>query len=313
MKSAPYPIDTRAKGWRLELDYERIRQSDTWALTPAAYRPWLLMLWMVAWEQTPCGSLPDDDELIAARLEMPPEMFEAAKRYLLRGWWKAEDGRLYHPVLTEHVLEMLSVKDKARARKDAWKTRQNAGKGDENNAERVPDAPERGGDDTGTGTRTSNTSSPGGEDKRGSRRSASKVSKIWLSVEQMCAGNPDLSPPVAEQYLAHRRAKRAPLTELAWSSIVEEVRKTQRPLDAALPYAMNRGWTGFEYAWVVEDARTRRAGSPSAADRRSDLNAKLDAVIVAASDPIHAGDGHASDSDTGLPSDVIDGAAHVVG
>lgn len=37
-KSAPYPCDTRAKGWRFELDHERIRQSDTWALAPPEIR-----------------------------------------------------------------------------------------------------------------------------------------------------------------------------------------------------------------------------------------------------------------------------------
>ena len=30
--AAPYPAITRAKGWRFELDYEQVDQSDTWAL-----------------------------------------------------------------------------------------------------------------------------------------------------------------------------------------------------------------------------------------------------------------------------------------
>lgn len=113
----PYPTDTRAKGWRFELDHERIRQSDTWALAPAEYRPWLLMLWMVAWEQTPCGSMPDDDELIAARLGMSPESFANGKRTLMRGWQKGSDGRLYHKVITERVLEMLEYRRKDLDRK----------------------------------------------------------------------------------------------------------------------------------------------------------------------------------------------------
>lgn len=113
----PYPADTRAKGWRFELDYERVRQSDTWALTPAEYRPWLLMLWMVAWEQTPCGSMPEDDGLICARIGMAPKAFAKAKPSLMRGWWQAEDGRLYHRVITERVLEMLEWRRKEAERK----------------------------------------------------------------------------------------------------------------------------------------------------------------------------------------------------
>lgn len=117
MAEAPYPSDTRAKGWRFELDHERIRQSDTWALCPAEHRPWLLMLWMVAWEQTPCGSMPEDDSLICARIGMTPKAFSKAKASLMRGWWKADDGRLYHKVITERVLEMMEWRRKEADRK----------------------------------------------------------------------------------------------------------------------------------------------------------------------------------------------------
>lgn len=102
----PYPGDIRAKGWRFELDYERIEQSDTWALATPEMRPWLLMIWLTAWKQAPCGSLPANDLLIAARIGMPDRQFAAHRDILLRGWWLASDGRLYHPALTDHVLAM---------------------------------------------------------------------------------------------------------------------------------------------------------------------------------------------------------------
>lgn len=117
MTEAPYPSDTRAKGWRFELDHERIRQSDTWALASPELRPWLLMLWMVAWEQTPCASLPSDNALIAARIGMRPKAFAQCRETLLRGWYEASDGRLYHATMTERVRAMLEkrAKDAARA------------------------------------------------------------------------------------------------------------------------------------------------------------------------------------------------------
>ncbi|AZG14951.1 DUF1376 domain-containing protein [Cupriavidus pauculus] len=123
-RPAPYPADTRAKGWRFELDLEQIDQSDTWALTPAEIRPWLLMLWAVSWRQTPCGSLPDDDELIAVRLGMDADLFAKHRAKLMRGWWKAEDGRLYHDTLTRRVVEMLALRDKEKNRKAEWRRRQ---------------------------------------------------------------------------------------------------------------------------------------------------------------------------------------------
>lgn len=104
---APYPADTRAKGWRFELDHERIESSTTWALAPADLRPWLLMLWMTAWKQTPCGSLESDESVIAARIGMPAKAWAKHRVVLMRGWRLADDGRLYHGVLTELVVEMM--------------------------------------------------------------------------------------------------------------------------------------------------------------------------------------------------------------
>lgn len=122
----PYPADTRAKGWRFELDHERIQQSDTWALAAAHQRPWLLMLWVVAWQQTPCGSLPASDELIAARIGMPADDFQRHRAILLRGWESADDGRLYHPVIVEKVLEMLAKKTRETQRKAEYRAKMKA-------------------------------------------------------------------------------------------------------------------------------------------------------------------------------------------
>ena len=133
-RPVPYPADTRAKGWRFELDLERIDQSDTWALTPPDLRPWLLMLWASAWRQTPCGSLPDDDALIAVRMGMKASVFTKHKATLLRGWWKAVDGRLYHETISIRVTEMLAARDKERNRKAEYRKRKDAEEG------RSPDA-----------------------------------------------------------------------------------------------------------------------------------------------------------------------------
>ena len=163
---APYPADTRAKGWRFELDYEQIEQSDTWALTPAEYRPWLLMLWLTAWKQTPAGSLPANDELIAARIGMPMPMFVLARDVLLRGWWEADDGRLYHDTIAQRVSAMLATKEKERLRKAAYRERMSQGVPKDDSGKTKPSTgspktvprdkqgTDPGRDDTGTGTGT---------------------------------------------------------------------------------------------------------------------------------------------------------------
>jgi len=154
--SAPYPSDTRAKGYRFELDYERIIQSDTWALASMRQRPLLLMEWFVAWQQTPCGSLPDSDELIAARIGLDMAEFLQNRTILLRGWEKADDGRLYHLVVTEMVLEMLARKSREANRKAAYREKMKGGNvSDLSHGTTTGQTRESGGsDDTGTGTGT---------------------------------------------------------------------------------------------------------------------------------------------------------------
>ena len=159
-RSVPYPADTRAKGWRFELDHERIEQSDTWALAPADVRPWLLMLWLSAWRQEPCGSLPNEDELIAVRIGMPMKTFAKVRSKLMRGWWEAEDGRLYHDTVTKRVLEMLAAREAERRRKAEYRQRKEAERtglshGTTDGHRQDDTRSDTGRDDTSTGTGTS--------------------------------------------------------------------------------------------------------------------------------------------------------------
>lgn len=119
----PYPSDLEAKGWSLDLDYEKIEQSDTWAIATPEQRPWLLMLWLVAWRQSPVSSLPSNHRLIAARIGMPLTRFEAWAEVLLSGWQLATDGRMYHKTLTQHVLRMAEKRNKDRARVAAFRAK----------------------------------------------------------------------------------------------------------------------------------------------------------------------------------------------
>jgi len=114
---APYPADTRAKGWRFEIDYEKVEQSETWTLASLDVRPWLLMLWMTAWKQVPCGSLEDNDKLIAARIGMSDKAFAKHREILRRGWWLADDGRIYHDTITLRVNEMMEYRRKEAERR----------------------------------------------------------------------------------------------------------------------------------------------------------------------------------------------------
>lgn len=64
-------------------------------------------LWLKSWDQYPGGSLPDDDiELCRlAELGRDQRTWKKVRAVALHGWTKCSDGRLYHPVVTEGVLE----------------------------------------------------------------------------------------------------------------------------------------------------------------------------------------------------------------
>lgn len=187
----PYPADVRAKGWRFELDLEKIEQSDTWALASPDIRPWLLMLWSTAWKQTPCGSLPEGDDLIAARIGMAPKAFSKNRAVMLRGWWKAADGRLYHSTIVGFVLDMMGRRRSEADRKARVRARTPAGvdpcPASVPYLSRGTDAGLHRESDTGTGTGTGiSPSLRSGEDARATPGEACKAMRA--------AGMADVSP-----------------------------------------------------------------------------------------------------------------------
>lgn len=60
-----------------------------------------VILWAVAWQQIPCGSLPDDDVQLARLAGFGRDVvtFRALKEAALHGFVKCSDGRLYHKFL----------------------------------------------------------------------------------------------------------------------------------------------------------------------------------------------------------------------
>lgn len=112
-RPAPYPADTRAKGWRFGLDVDRIRLLDGWALAGNGVAcGYILMMFLEAWRQFPCGSLPNDDLQIGSLIGVKPREFARHRHSLMRDWYLASDGRLYHPVIADQVLEMIASRSR---------------------------------------------------------------------------------------------------------------------------------------------------------------------------------------------------------
>ena len=121
----PYPSITKLNGYEPRIDWQRIRASKTWRLCPADQRNNLLRLWLESWNEYPCGSWEDDDELIAAAIDVPVRVFKAHKDILMRGWRRHSDGRFYHPFIAEKVLQMVDSRKSTAKRVAEWRNKKN--------------------------------------------------------------------------------------------------------------------------------------------------------------------------------------------
>lgn len=259
----PYPSDTRAKGWRFELDYERIEQSDTWALATPEMRPWLLMIWLSAWRQSPCGSLPASDELIAARIGMPARQFAAHRDILLRGWWLAADGRMYHPTMTERVQELLEARAKEAARQRGWRQKNQGLTGAVTRDAAVTNAsvttpvpvpepvpvPVPGSSEQKKSTEEQMDDAP----RSASARKPAGPKGLELLLD---AG---VERQVALDWIAIRSRKRLPLTATAWAAVVGQAESIGLTPGQAVKRSVEEGWAGFKADWVLRTDAERGA------------------------------------------------------
>ena len=61
-----------------------------------------------------------------------------------------------------------------------------------------------------------------------------------------------ITPQTANDFLAIRKAKRAPLTETALDGIRHEAERSQFTLEEALIICCKRGWQGFDSDWLIK-------------------------------------------------------------
>lgn len=98
------------------LNTDLLMASELWALASGDEFKAAVGLWCRAWKQTPPGSLPDDDRVLAA-FSGAGKAWPKVKGMALRGFVKCSDGRLYHSTLCDDVV-----------RASKWKAESEAGK-----------------------------------------------------------------------------------------------------------------------------------------------------------------------------------------
>jgi len=92
----------------MSIDVTRLFGSSFNAQASASPIAWMVghKLWYRSWHQVPAASLPDDEGELChlAELGFDLKTFRKVRAAAMRGWVKADDGRLYHPVIAEMAL-----------------------------------------------------------------------------------------------------------------------------------------------------------------------------------------------------------------
>ena len=96
---------------------------------------------------------------------------------------------------------------------------------------------------------------------------------------------PDVSDQVWSDFLTHRQAKRAPVTQTVLKTIRAEADKAGWPVEQALAEMTNRGWQGFKASWTAEKKGGNQYDQPkSKGNAREELAECLDSLRRGKSD-----------------------------
>jgi hypothetical protein len=90
---------------------QRLFDSTLFAVATADEFRAAFCLWLKSWTQAPAGSLPNDDRELCylAGLAGNLHKWGKVKRMALRHWQVCDDGRLYHPVVAELVIQSWNI------------------------------------------------------------------------------------------------------------------------------------------------------------------------------------------------------------
>lgn len=104
----PVPADADLTSFKfMPLEVARLRRSKAWLICKR--KPelafYMLNLWTASWHELPAGSLDDDDDVLADAAMCSPDKWAKVRADVMRGWAKHADGRLYHPVVAEKVMD----------------------------------------------------------------------------------------------------------------------------------------------------------------------------------------------------------------
>lgn len=106
----------------------------------------------------------------------------------------------------------------------------------------------------------------GKEQSKNKVRTEKKREQVACSIS--ASEMTELTSDLAIEFLAYRKAKKAPLTPTAWKGIQREAEKAGWTITAAVEETITRGWQSFKADWVTQKtpqaapSRTRKVFNP---------------------------------------------------
>jgi hypothetical protein len=113
LPAPPVPADCDLRNFQdMPLEVDTLRDSDLRRRSTGDEFKAAVVLWAACWHQMPAGSLPDDD------VELADLAGIGTGKPAVRAWYKASDGRLYHPVMSRKASDKWGVKLAAKRKRE---------------------------------------------------------------------------------------------------------------------------------------------------------------------------------------------------
>lgn len=215
--------------------------ADTRHLTASQHGAYLLLL-MMAWRTSDC-SIPNDDAILARWACMDKRTWASNRETILGFWHLGDDQKFRQGRLSDerkyvdHKRNINSANGQASAlkRKERDETAVQRNVNETSTPTPTPIIP---------GITTSNISI--------TKRS---ITDNNIHTKKNLKKPDDVLETVWDDFIKHRQAKKAPVTETVLTAIRREAEKINWSLDQALSEICARGWQGFKADWVNGHAK----------------------------------------------------------
>lgn len=124
----PVPADCDVRTLpSMMVDLLRLFDSELYHLSTGDQFKAAFTLWGKSFHQVPAGSLPNNERVLALMSGAGHAKWPRVREMALRGWELHADGRLYHPIVTEKVLEAWGMRQgQSKRAKAGWARRRKA-------------------------------------------------------------------------------------------------------------------------------------------------------------------------------------------